>query len=83
VVLATKFGLISHRNGGARQLDSGPENIRAAVEGSLKRLGTDYIDLYYQHRVDPATPMVASQACCKSGGVSPRGVSILSGHLDG
>jgi aryl-alcohol dehydrogenase-like predicted oxidoreductase len=45
VVLATKFGLISHRNGDAPQVDSSPETIRAAVEGSLKRLGTDYIDL--------------------------------------
>src|SRR3982075_3452662 len=57
VVLATKFGLISHRNGGVRQTDGSPENIRTAVEGSLKRLGTDYIDLYYQHRVDPSTPI--------------------------
>jgi aryl-alcohol dehydrogenase-like predicted oxidoreductase len=57
VVLATKFGLISHRNGDAPRVDSGPENIRLAIEGSLKRLGTDHIDLYYQHRVDPATPI--------------------------
>ena len=57
MVLATKFGLISHRNGGVRQTDGSPENIRGAVEGSLKRLGTDYIDLYYQHRVDPSTPI--------------------------
>jgi aryl-alcohol dehydrogenase-like predicted oxidoreductase len=57
VVLATKFGLISHRKGDALTLDSSPENIRIAIEGSLKRLGTDYIDLYYQHRVDPATPI--------------------------
>ena len=57
VVLATKFGLISHRNGDAPALDSSPENIRVALEGSLKRLGTDAIDLYYQHRVDPATPI--------------------------
>jgi aryl-alcohol dehydrogenase-like predicted oxidoreductase len=57
VVLATKFGWISHRNGGQRGVDSSPENIRVAVEGSLKRLGTDYIDLYYQHRVDPGTPI--------------------------
>src|SRR5205807_8973916 len=57
VVLATKFGLISHRTGGALQVDSSPENIRTAVEGSLRRLGTDYIDLYYQHRVDPNTPI--------------------------
>jgi aryl-alcohol dehydrogenase-like predicted oxidoreductase len=57
VVLATKFGLISHRKDDALALDSSPENIRVAIEGSLKRLGTDYIDLYYQHRVDPATPI--------------------------
>jgi aryl-alcohol dehydrogenase-like predicted oxidoreductase len=57
VVLATKFGLISHRKGDVPAVDSSPENIRAAVEGSLKRLGTDYIDLYYQHRVDPTTPI--------------------------
>jgi aryl-alcohol dehydrogenase-like predicted oxidoreductase len=57
VVLATKFGLISHRNGDAPALDSRPENIRVAIEGSLMRLGTDYVDLYYQHRVDPATPI--------------------------
>jgi aryl-alcohol dehydrogenase-like predicted oxidoreductase len=55
VVLATKFGLISHTGGAG--LDSGPANIRAAVEGSLRRLGTDHIDLYYQHRVDTGTPI--------------------------
>jgi aryl-alcohol dehydrogenase-like predicted oxidoreductase len=55
VVLATKFGFLSHTGG--PQLDSSPRNIRIAVEGSLKRLGTDYIDLYYQHRVDPKTPI--------------------------
>ncbi|ORB74104.1 aldo/keto reductase [Mycobacterium scrofulaceum] len=55
VVLATKFGLISHtgRNGP----DSSPANIRIAVDGSLQRLGTDRIDLYYQHRLDRATPI--------------------------
>jgi aryl-alcohol dehydrogenase-like predicted oxidoreductase len=57
VVLATKFGLVSHSGGGPGVLDSSPANIRAAVEGSLKRLGTDYVDLYYQHRVDPKTPI--------------------------
>src|SRR4029079_5445142 len=57
VVLATKFGLVSHSGGGPGVLDSSPANIRAAVEGSLKRLGTDHIDLYYQHRVDPKTPI--------------------------
>jgi aryl-alcohol dehydrogenase-like predicted oxidoreductase len=57
VVLATKFGRISHARGGARILDSSPANIRTAAEGSLKRLGTDHIDLYYQHRVDPGIPI--------------------------
>ncbi|MBQ0980739.1 aldo/keto reductase [Micromonospora sp. M61] len=57
VVLATKFGLISHDGRVAGGLDSSPDNIRSAVEGSLKRLGTDHIDLYYQHRVDPSTPI--------------------------
>jgi aryl-alcohol dehydrogenase-like predicted oxidoreductase len=54
VVLATKFGLISHRHGDALMVDGHPENIRAAIEGSLKRLGTDHVDLYYQHRIDPS-----------------------------
>ena len=57
VVLATKFGMISHAGGGPGNLDSSPANIRTAVEGSLRRLGTDHIDLYYQHRVDPNTPI--------------------------
>jgi aryl-alcohol dehydrogenase-like predicted oxidoreductase len=55
VVLATKFGIVSHARGGPGVLDSSPPNIRTAVEGSLKRLDTDHIDLYYQHRVDPNT----------------------------
>lgn len=55
VVLATKFGLASHT--GRPGADSTPANIRLAVEGSLRRLGTDHIDLYYQHRVDPDTPI--------------------------
>ncbi|MET0466530.1 MAG: aldo/keto reductase [Chitinophagaceae bacterium] len=57
IVLATKFGLISHAEDGASGLNSKPENIRFAVEGSLRRLQTDHIDLYYQHRVDPNTPI--------------------------
>lgn len=55
VVLATKFGLISHT--GRDGLDSSPANIRIAVDGSLQRLGTDHIDLYYQHRLDRGTPI--------------------------
>jgi aryl-alcohol dehydrogenase-like predicted oxidoreductase len=57
VVLATKFGMVSHAGAGPGALDSSPANIRTAVEGSLKRLDTDHIDLYYQHRVDPNTPI--------------------------
>ncbi|MFD5414418.1 aldo/keto reductase [Streptomyces nojiriensis] len=59
VVVATKFGLVSHA-GDSRApgvTDSTAANVKAAVEGSLKRLGTDHIDLYYQHRVDPNTPI--------------------------
>ena len=57
VVLATKFGMISHTGREPGTLDSSPANIRTAVDGSLQRLGTDHIDLYYQHRVDPNTPI--------------------------
>lgn len=55
VVLATKFGLISHT--GRDGLDSSPASIRVAVDGSLQRLATDHIDLYYQHRLDRQTPI--------------------------
>ncbi|MFF1633278.1 aldo/keto reductase [Leifsonia sp. NPDC058248] len=57
VKIATKFGLVSHAGGGPGITDSSAANIRAAVEGSLHRLGTDHIDLYYQHRVDRNTPI--------------------------
>jgi aryl-alcohol dehydrogenase-like predicted oxidoreductase len=58
VVLATKFGFrIENGQRVGNELDSRPERIRRAVEGSLRRLQTDRIDLLYQHRVDPAVPM--------------------------
>src|SRR3954464_5960536 len=57
VVTATKFGLVSHAGGGPGVVDSSAANVKSAVEGSLKRLGTDHIDLYYQHRVDRGTPI--------------------------
>ena len=56
VVLATKFGF-NIENGKANGLDSRPETIRAVAEASLKRLRTDVIDLFYQHRVDPELPI--------------------------
>lgn len=55
VVIATKFGFRSE--GGATGLDSRPEHIRAVADASLKRLRTDHIDLFYQHRVDPDVPI--------------------------
>jgi aryl-alcohol dehydrogenase-like predicted oxidoreductase len=59
VLIATKFGWdIDQQTGQHRgNVNSKPAQIRSAVEGSLKRLGTDHIDLYYQHRVDPEVPM--------------------------
>jgi len=59
VVIATKFGFDINPDGsrGARATNSSPEHIKQAVEGSLKRLKTDVIDLYYQHRVDPDVPI--------------------------
>lgn len=57
VVVATKFGFRFDANGAIAGVDSRPEHIREAVEGSLRRLQTDRIDLLYQHRVDPAVPI--------------------------
>jgi aryl-alcohol dehydrogenase-like predicted oxidoreductase len=56
-IIATKFGTILHRTDGTRGLDGSAENVRLSIEGSLTRLGTDHIDLYYQHRMDPNTPI--------------------------
>jgi len=58
IVLATKFGIIRDPDDPTRRgVDSSPATIRKSLEGSLQRLGTDHIDLYYQHRVDPAVPI--------------------------
>jgi aryl-alcohol dehydrogenase-like predicted oxidoreductase len=58
VVLATKFGIVRDpANPQARGVNGRPEYVRQACEGSLRRLGVDHIDLYYQHRVDPDTPI--------------------------
>ena len=54
-VIATKFGV--RREDGQQILDGSPENVRRSIEGSLKRLDIDHVDLYYQHRMDPDTPI--------------------------
>ncbi len=57
VVLATKFGNVRGPNGEFLGINGRPEYVRSACEASLRRLGVDHIDLYYQHRVDPNTPI--------------------------
>ena len=57
IVIATKFGFTPDQDGRWSQLTSRPEHIKAAVEGSLKRLKVESIDLLYQHRVDPNVPI--------------------------
>jgi aryl-alcohol dehydrogenase-like predicted oxidoreductase len=56
-IIATKFGFALDKDGAISGLNSRPEHIRTAVEGSLRRLGTDHIDLLYQHRVDRSVPI--------------------------
>jgi aryl-alcohol dehydrogenase-like predicted oxidoreductase len=57
VIIATKFAFKFGDKGENLGLDSSPAHIKQSIEGSLKRLGTDYLDLYYQHRLDPKTPI--------------------------
>jgi len=57
-VIATKFGFRLHSDDPQdRSVDGSPENVKRAIEGSLQRLGTDHVDLYYQHRIDPEVPI--------------------------
>jgi aryl-alcohol dehydrogenase-like predicted oxidoreductase len=56
VQIATKFGIYASADG-ERAIDGRPDTIRRSLEGSLSRLGTDHVDLYYQHRMDPSTPI--------------------------
>ncbi len=63
VVLATKTGLV--REDGSIRPDGRPERIREAIDGSLRRLGTDHVDLYYLHRVDPEVPVEESWGAMK------------------
>ncbi len=57
VIVATKFGNVRGKDGSFLGIDGRPEYVRACAEASLQRLGVDHIDLYYQHRVDPKTPI--------------------------
>jgi aryl-alcohol dehydrogenase-like predicted oxidoreductase len=83
VFLATKFGIVrDRRNPAARGLNGRPEYVRAACEASLKRLGIETIDLYYQHRVDTSTPIEetvgAMAQLVKEGKVRHLGLSEAS-----
>jgi aryl-alcohol dehydrogenase-like predicted oxidoreductase len=57
VVIATKFGNVRGTDGSFKGIDGRPEYVRACIDASLKRLGVDFVDLYYQHRVDPKVPI--------------------------
>jgi aryl-alcohol dehydrogenase-like predicted oxidoreductase len=57
VVIATKFGIVRTADPAVRSVNGKPDYVRSSCEGSLRRLGVDWIDLYYQHRVDPNTPI--------------------------
>src|ERR1700685_3694806 len=87
VVLATKFGIVRDpANAATRGVSGKPDYVRKSCEGSLKRLGVDYIDLYYQHRVDPTTPIeetvgamadLVKQGKIRHIGLSEAGASTL------
>jgi aryl-alcohol dehydrogenase-like predicted oxidoreductase len=78
VIIATKFGFAFDENGDQAGVTSRPDNIRAAVDGSLGRLRTDTIDLLYQHRVDPDVPSRTSPAPSRSSSKAAR--SATSGR---
>jgi len=82
VVLATKFGIVREPGVAGRRVDNSPAYIRAAAEASLKRLGTDVIDLYYMHRRNPAVPVEdavgAMAGLVQAGKVRQIGLSEVS-----
>jgi len=82
IFLATKFGLVRRSDPHARGVNGRPEYVRQSVEGSLKRLDTDYLDLYYQHRIDPQVPVEetigAMAELVKAGKVRHIGLSEAS-----
>lgn len=82
VVLATKFGIVRAAGQYERRIDNSPAYIRSACEASLRRLGTDHIDLYYCHRRDPAMPIEdvvgAMSELVQAGNVRAIGLSEVS-----
>lgn len=83
IVLATKFGfVIGDRPGKERAIDGSPDYVRRACDSSLKRLGVDYIDLYYLHRVDPSVPIEetvgAMSELVRQGKITHLGLSEVS-----
>ena len=86
IVLATKFSLARNDDGSMR-IDGRPEYIRSAIDASLTRLGTDYVDLYYQHRVDPNVAIEdtvgAMSELVEAGKVRYLGLSEASSHTLG
>ena len=85
VMLATKFGIVRDEDGGRRGIDGSADYVRRACEASLQRLGIDHIDLYYQHRVDPGTPIeetvgAMAELVERGQGALPRPVRGGAGH---
>jgi aryl-alcohol dehydrogenase-like predicted oxidoreductase len=82
VILATKFGNVRFKNSDERRIDGSPAYVKAACDASLKRLGIEYIDLYYQHRVDKTVPIEdtvgAMAELVKAGKVKHIGLSEAS-----
>lgn len=82
VILATKFGIIFDKETSQMRLDGSRAHTRTACEASLARLDTDYIDLYYLHRKDPATPITETMAelklLAKEGKIRHIGLSECS-----
>lgn len=85
ITLATKFGVLRGQDGSWLGVRGGADYVRACCEASLRRLGTDYIDLYYQHRVDPETPIEetvgAMAELVKAGKVRYLGLSEADSEL--
>ncbi len=85
ITLATKFGVLRGQDGSWLGVRGGADYVRACCEASLRRLGTDYIDLYYQHRVDPETPIEetvgAMAELVKAGKVRYLGLSEANPEL--